>query len=153
MIVVSPTGSGKTWVQGLIAKYLCEQGQRVIIVEPNEQLRLQTAEKLAAVDYGINVTSIEAFYLEVSKHDVILLNEYDLVINQHPYHVQKGVARGLWQLHGRKVIAFTATSSVHYERFVNNCIAKPLSLRFKSEYELAHGASPVSDAAVIACAG
>ena len=56
-------------------------------MEPNEQLRLQSAEKLAAVDYGINVTSIDDFYLEGSKHDVILLNEYDLIINQHPYNV------------------------------------------------------------------
>ena len=120
-------------------------------MEPNEQLRLQTAEKLAAVHFGINVTSIDDFYLEGSKHDVILLNEYDLIINQHPYHVQKSGAKGLWQLNGRRVIAFTATSSVHYERFVSNCITKPIVLKFKSEYELVHGASPVSDATIIPC--
>ena len=37
-IDVSPTGSGKTWIQGLIAKYYCNQGKRVVVVEPNELL-------------------------------------------------------------------------------------------------------------------
>jgi len=46
-IVVSPTGSGKTWIQGLIAKYFCSLGKRVTVVEPNEHLMVQTAEKLA----------------------------------------------------------------------------------------------------------
>ena len=39
-IVVAPTGSGKTWVQALIAKYFCNQGKRVVLVEPNNQLML-----------------------------------------------------------------------------------------------------------------
>lgn len=38
-IVVSPTGSGKTWIQGLIAYYHCIKGEEVTIVEPNEALR------------------------------------------------------------------------------------------------------------------
>ena len=49
------------------------------------------------------------------------------------------------------MIAFTATSSTSYERFVNNCITKPTILKFKSEYEMVNGASPVSDATIIAC--
>ena len=57
-IVVSPTGSGKTWIMGLIAKYFCNQGRKVVVVEPNENLMRQTAEKLALVDYAITVTSI-----------------------------------------------------------------------------------------------
>lgn len=35
-IVVSPTGSGKTWIQGIIAKYYCSIGKRVVIIEPNK---------------------------------------------------------------------------------------------------------------------
>lgn len=62
VIVVSPTGSGKTWMQGMIAKYFCRLGKKVTVVEPNELLRVQTAEKLAVVDYGIAVTSIDMFY-------------------------------------------------------------------------------------------
>lgn len=37
-IVISPTGSGKTWIQGLVAKYFCSQGKRVTVVEPNDAL-------------------------------------------------------------------------------------------------------------------
>ena len=46
------TGSGKTWMQGLIAKYHCEQGKRATVVEPNELLRVQTAEKLGFVHFS-----------------------------------------------------------------------------------------------------
>ena len=95
-IVVSPTGSGKTWIQGLVAKYYCTLGQRVIIVEPNDLLCNQTAEKLAVVDYNISVTTIERFYLEGPLHDVIILNEYDLIANQSPYMIQQSGLRGLW---------------------------------------------------------
>ena len=38
IIVSSPTGSGKTWIQGLIAKHYALKGERVTVVEPNEQL-------------------------------------------------------------------------------------------------------------------
>jgi hypothetical protein len=47
------------------------------------------------------------------------------------------------------VFAFTATSSVPYERLVNNCIARPTVLKFKSEYEMVKGVSPVTDAAIV----
>ena len=47
------------------------------------------------------------------------------------------------------MFAFTATSSVPYERLVNNCIAKPTVLKFKSEYEMVKGVSPVTDATII----
>ena len=73
-------------------------------------------------------------------------------MNDAPYHLKQKSIRGLWELKGRKVIAFSATSSVPYERFVNNCIDKPTVLKFKSEYELIHGVSPVADPTVIACA-
>jgi hypothetical protein len=40
---------------------------------------------------------------------------------------------------------------VPYERLVNNCVAKPTVLKFKSEYELIHGVSPVADPTILAC--
>jgi flagellar biosynthesis GTPase FlhF len=40
VIAVSPTGSGKTWIQGLLAKYHCSKGKRVTLVEPNETLHV-----------------------------------------------------------------------------------------------------------------
>ena len=87
VIVVSPTGSGKTWVQGMIAKYLCRQGKKVTVVEPNVLLRMQTAEKLAVVDYAITITSIDLLYQEGPWNEVIILNEYDLIVNDSPYKV------------------------------------------------------------------
>lgn len=85
IIVVSPTGSGKTWMQGLIAKYHCEQGKQVTVVEPNELLRVQTAEKLGFVHFGISVTTIDALYQEGPWGEVLILNEYDTIINDAPY--------------------------------------------------------------------
>jgi hypothetical protein len=51
-------------------------------------------------------------------------------------------------LKGKKVIAFSATSSISYERLINNIISRPLTLRFKTEYELIHGTSPIQDASI-----
>ena len=103
------------------------------------------------VDYGISVTSIERFYVEGPWHDVIILNEYDLIVNHSPYQVQQNVIKGIWQLCGHKVIAFSATSSSGYERFVHNCITPPAVLKFKSEYELVHATSPVADPTIRSC--
>lgn len=86
-IVVSPTGSGKTWIQGLVAKYFCNQGKKVVIVEPNDALRAQTADKLVALDYAITVTSIDRFYADGPWHEVVIINEYDLIIGSSSYFV------------------------------------------------------------------
>jgi superfamily II DNA or RNA helicase len=34
-VIEMPTGSGKTWVQALIAKYYLAKGKKVTIIEPN----------------------------------------------------------------------------------------------------------------------
>ena len=143
IVVVSPTGSGKTWIQGLIAKHHCELGKSVTVVEPNEVLRIQTAEKIGFVHFAISVTTIQKLYQEGPWGDVIILNEYDTIMNEEPYYVHKVGLNGLWNFKGRKVYAFSATSSPPYERLVNNCICTPKVLKFKSEYELVHGMSPV----------
>ena len=49
------------------------------------------------------------------------------------------------------MIAFTATSSLSYERFVVNCIGKPKVLKFKSEYELVTGVSPIQEPNIVSC--
>ena len=64
-------------MQGLIAKYWCLQGKNVTIVEPNETLRYQTAEKLGLVDFGITVITIDQYYEYGSEDNIIMLNEYD----------------------------------------------------------------------------
>lgn len=150
-IVACPTGSGKTWIQGLVAKYFCSQGKKVIVVEPNDALMKQTAEKLALVDFAINITTIERLYEEGPWHDVIILDEFDSIFNNTPYLPHQQGIKGLWQFKGRKVFGFSATTSTSYERLVSNCIERPVTLKFKSEYKLVHGASPVTDPAVIQC--
>lgn len=59
--------------------------------------------------------------------------------------------KGLWALRGKKVIAFSATSSTSYERFMGNVVKQPVVVKFKSEYELVHHTSPIADPAVVAC--
>lgn len=150
-IVVCPTGSGKTWIQGLVAKYYCSLGKKALVVEPNEALMKQSTEKLALVDYAINITSIERLYEEGPWHDVIILDEFDSIFNNTPFLPHQQGIKGLWQFKGRKVFAFSATTSNSYERLVHNSIERPTTLKFKSEYELVNGVNPVADPAVIQC--
>lgn len=82
-----PTGSGKTWIQGLVARYFCDNGKKVIVVEPTETLKVQTAEKLTTIHAHIAVTSIEEFYDEGSKRDVIIIDEYDSVVQEWSYFI------------------------------------------------------------------
>jgi hypothetical protein len=80
----------------LVAKYFCNLGKKVVVVEPNEMLMRQTAEKLALVDYGITVTSIQRLYMEGPWHEVVILNEYDNILLEAPYLVQKQGVKGIW---------------------------------------------------------
>jgi reverse gyrase len=80
-IVVSPTGSGKTWVQAIIAKYFCSKDKKVVLVEPNKNLMLQSIFKLEALDFKFHVTTMQNLFEEPIVADVILLNEYDLIVS------------------------------------------------------------------------
>jgi hypothetical protein len=51
-------------------------------------------------------------------------------------------------LKGKKVIAFSATSTPSIERVIQNNITKPSLIKFKSEYEMVSGSSPIQDAIV-----
>ena len=42
------------------------------------------------------------------------------------------------------MFAFSATSSISYEKLILKCIVKPLALEFKSEYELIYEVSAIS---------
>ena len=116
-----------------------------MVVEPNDLLCQQTAEKLNVVDYAITVTTIKRLFEEGPWHEIIIINEFDIIFSQSPYVVQAGIVKGIWQFRERKVFAFSATSSVPHERLVNNVIGMPKVLKFKSEYELVHGSSPIAD--------
>lgn len=50
-----PTGSGKTWVQALIAKYYLNKQKPVTLIEPNENLTSQTLNLLNNLDLEFEV--------------------------------------------------------------------------------------------------
>ena len=86
-MAVAPTGSGKTWVQGLVAKHFYRLGQKVVVVEPTDALMQQAAEKLALVDYDINVTTMKRLYEEGPWTDMFILDEYDTIVEKCAYLV------------------------------------------------------------------
>lgn len=100
------------------------------IIEPNELLQIQTAEKLGLVDFNISVCTMDHFYQYTSKDDIVIIDEYDTIIDQYPYMLSTQGLHGIWQLKGRRVFAFSATTSIALERFINNCIDKPAPLKF-----------------------
>lgn len=48
---------------------------------------MQTAEKLGNVDMRINVITIQQFYQHGVDDDIIILDEYDTLIDDYPYAV------------------------------------------------------------------
>jgi hypothetical protein len=120
-------------------------------VEPNEQLVVQTIVKLEALDYKLSFTSAQRLFEDPIAADIIIIDEYDAMVQEHAYSVRHNCLRGMWELRGKKVFAFSATTSTAHERLLNICINEPLVLRFKSEYEMIKGASPVVDPTVNQC--
>jgi hypothetical protein len=59
-----------------------------VVVEPNDLLCQQTAEKLNVVDYAITVTTIKRRLFEEGPwHEIIIINEFDIIFSQSPYVV------------------------------------------------------------------
>jgi hypothetical protein len=85
-------------------------------------LQQQTALKLSTVDFRIDVTTIKRMYEDGSKADVYILNEYDQIVNNSSYLPRQTGLKGIWELKGCKVFAFSATSSMAHERLLSNCI-------------------------------
>jgi len=81
-VAVARTGSGKTWTQGLVAKYYCRLGKKVVVVEPSEMLAQQAANKLALVDFDITITSMRRLFEEGPWHEVVILDEYDAILER-----------------------------------------------------------------------
>lgn len=89
--------------------------------------------------------TLSEFYEYGSEADIIIMNEYDMVVSEKPYDIREGSLVGIWNLKQKRVIAFTATTSAIYERLVNNCIGRPKIIKFKSEFEIRMGVSPVQE--------
>ena len=121
-----------------MTKHFCNLGKKVVILEPNDKLLRQTAEKLAIVDISIKITSIDKLYHERAWHEVVILDEYDSIILPIPYLVQHSGVKVILQLRGKKVFAFSAITSASNERLLNICIERPKVLKFKTENEPLH---------------
>ena len=126
-------------------------GKKVVVVEPSEMLAQQAANKLALVDFDITITSIRRLYEEGPWHEVVILDEYDAILEKMPYLAQQQGVKGIWQLRDKQVFAFSATSSVSHERLLAHCLSRPRVLKFKSEFEMSQGANPVGEADIVVC--
>ena len=89
--------------------------------------------------------SMDEYYKYGTADDTIILNEYDMLVDKYPYAAFQNSLTGLWRLKEKKVIAFSATTSSIYERLIHNCIGRPTVLKFKSEFELVNGTSPIQE--------
>ena len=87
--------------------------------------------------------TIDQFYQYGSNDDILIIDEYDEIMNKNIYGIYNDIINGVWLLRGRNVFAFSATSSVPIERFVFKTISAPLKISFKSEYEFINGTSPL----------
>ncbi len=114
-------------------------------MEANTNLMMQSIHKLEALDFKFQIITMQSLLEEPIVADVVILNAYDVLISGQPYEVRPKCLRGLWDLRGKRVFAFSATSSPSHEILLNACIREPKVLAFKSEYEMVHGASPVID--------
>ena len=81
---------------------------------------------MALIDFQISVTTMRELLEGGNWGKVLILNEYDQIINEQSYLVHNNSLSGLWHLKGKKVFAFSATSSVSHERLVANCIEHPM---------------------------
>lgn len=99
----------------------------------------------------ITVMTLSEFYSYGTLDDIVLINEYDMIVDEMPYSIRENTLTGIWTLREKKVVAFSATSSLIYERIVHNCIEKPCVLNFKSEYEITNGVTPIQEPTLINC--
>ena len=96
-----PTGSGKTWVYAIIAKYYSSIGKSTAVIVPNEALRGQTIGAIGTSDPNISVYTIRQFYEHPTKDEVLVIDEYDEILENSAF-ISNGVSiNGLWQLQNR----------------------------------------------------
>ena len=86
-----PTGSGKTWVYDIIAKYFSKQGKSTAVIVTNEILRAQTIGAIGTSDPNISVYTIKQFYEHPTKDDALVIDEYDEILENSAF-VSNGVS-------------------------------------------------------------
>ena len=57
------------------------------------------------VHFNLKICTVDEFYQYGSKDDIIIIDEYDSIINTSPYLIFNQTINGVWQFKGMKVIA------------------------------------------------
>ena len=78
-MITLPTGSGKTWLIGLIAYYFAtvKKEPLITVIEPNTEMVHQVEESFAELSPNIEVLTLKDFYEQHLLGGIILIDEFD----------------------------------------------------------------------------
>ncbi|KEJ82398.1 hypothetical protein OXYTRIMIC_115 [Oxytricha trifallax] len=138
-LVEMPTGSGKTWVQALLASYYATQNKQVTIVEPNIMLKSMVQDRLGVVIDNLRVMDIESYYKHQIKDDVLIIDEYDSVIEKKPFYSLGKSLTGLWAFSNKVVFMFSATKTRYHKYILQEVFENISEMKFLSEKQVASG--------------
>ncbi|KEJ82779.1 hypothetical protein OXYTRIMIC_244 [Oxytricha trifallax] len=150
--VQMPTASGKTWVQGLLACYWIQQGKKVVIIVPDQILKLQTQKFLQPLGIQLQIETIENFYKQKKTYDIMIIDEFDHITWKYPYYYHEGKMYGVWDLGLTRSYMFSATCDQGILRVLAQVCIQPKVLKFKSEYEILNDLSQDQGGDIIVCA-
>ena len=106
-----PSGSGKTYIAALLAKYYQKEGKKVAIVTTEEFLVSQMKQMLGLFSYNVDILTMEQALLNYEQYDVMILDEADSCVIEHGSAIDPTKMRiiGFWDLMERKTILLSAT--------------------------------------------
>ena len=106
-----PSGSGKTYVAALLAKFYQKKGQKVAIVTTEEFLVTQMKRMLGQYRFDVDILTMEKALCHYEQYDVMILDEADSCVIDHGSTIDPDKMRiiGFWDLMERKTILLSAT--------------------------------------------
>ena len=106
-----PSGSGKTYVAALLAKYYQKKGQKVAIVTTEEFLVSQMERMLGQFRFDVDILTMEQALLRYEQYEVMILDEADSCVIEHGSAIDPIKMRiiGFWDLMEKKTILLSAT--------------------------------------------